>query len=168
MEWHSNQQAGSYRIPTGSKIVAGIQGPQQGLLWTDLDLWAMQYVGAPFVYGFNKIGSNCGAIALHAVGQLNSDIYWMSQKQFFHLSNGGVQAIPCSVWDAVFQNLKSGNDANGLPYTNRICCAVNSQFNEVMWFYPSATETAKTTSYVKYNTVMQCIGLWLPWPHGMD
>jgi len=147
-------QAGSYRIPTGSKIVTGIQGPQQGLLWTDLDIWAMQYVGPPFVYGFNKIGSNCGAIALHSVGQINNDIYWMSQKQFFRLSNGGVQSVPCSVWDAVFQNLKSGNDVNGLPYTDRICCAVNSQFNEVMWFYPSANGDGENDSYVKYNTVM--------------
>jgi len=147
-------QAGSYRIPTGSRIVAGVQGPQQGLLWTDLDVWAMQYVGPPFVYGFNKIGSNCGAIALHSVGQINNDVYWMSQKQFFRLSGSGVQAVPCSVWDAVFQNLKSGVDGNGLPYTDRICCAVNSQFNEIMWFYPSASGNGENDSYVKYNTIM--------------
>jgi len=149
-------QAGSYRIPSGSKIVTGIQGPQQGLLWTDLDLWAMQYVGLPFVYGFNKIGSNCGAIGRHCVGQLNNAVYWMSQKQFFMSMGSGPQIIPCSVWDAVFQNLKSGNDANGVPYTQRIRCAVNSQFNEVMWFYPSANGTGENDSYVKYNVVMQC------------
>ena len=49
----ATNQAGSYRIPTGSKIVTCIQGPQQGLIWTDLDLWSMQYIGAPLVYGFN-------------------------------------------------------------------------------------------------------------------
>lgn len=148
-------QAGSYRIPTGSKIITGIQGPQQGLLWTDLDVWAMQYVGPPFVYGFNKIGSNCGAISKHCVGQINSVVYWMSQKQFFLTAGSGVQVIPCSVWDAVFQNLKSGVDGNGNPYTDRICCAANSQFNEIMWFYPSANGTGENDSYVKYNTVMQ-------------
>ena len=150
----ATNQAGSYRIPTGSKIVAGVQGPQQGLLWTDLDLWAMQYVGAPFVYGFNKIGSNCGAISLHCHGQINGAVYWMSQKQFFMTAGSGVQVIPCSVWDAVFQNLKSGTDGNGKPYTDRICCAANSQFNEIMWFYPSANGTGENDSYVKYNTVM--------------
>jgi len=151
----STNQAGSYRIPTGSKIVAGIQGPQQGLIWTDLDLWAMQYVGPPFVYGFNKIGSNCGAIGRHCVGQLNNVVYWMSQRQFFISMGSGPQVIPCSVWDAVFQNLKAGNDANGVPYTQRIRCAVNSQYNEVMWFYPSANGTGENDSYVKYNVVMQ-------------
>ena len=148
-------QAGSYRIPTGSKIITGTQGPQQGLLWTDLDIWAMQYVGPPFVYGFNKIGSNCGAISKHCVGQINSVVYWMSQKQFFLTAGNGVQVIPCSVWDAVFQNLKSGVDGNGNPYTDRICCAANSQFNEIMWFYPSANGNGENDSYVKYNTVMQ-------------
>ena len=104
-QWNasSTNQAGSFRIPTGSSIVAGIQGPQQGLLWTDLDLWAMQYVGAPLVYGFNKIGSNCGAVSRHCVGQVNGEVYWMSQKQFFKFTGNGVQVIPCPIWDVVFQ-----------------------------------------------------------------
>lgn len=144
-------QAGSYRIPQGSKIVTCIQGPQQGLIWTDLDLWAMQYVGPPLVYGFNKIGSNCGAIGRHSVGQLMNAIYWMSQNNFFVLKSNGPETIPCPVWDIVFQNLKSGNDSNGNPYTQHIRCAVNSEFNEIMWFYPSANGNGENDSYVKYQ-----------------
>ena len=140
-------QAGSYRIPTGSKIVAGIQGPQQGLLWTDLDLWAMQYIGPPFVYGFNKIGSNCGAVSRHCIGQMNGGIYWMSQKQFFNSMGSGPQIIPCPIWDVIFQNINTS-------YLNKVCCGVNSQFNEVTWYYPSASST-ENDSYVKYNTVLQ-------------
>jgi len=140
-------QAGSYRIPTGSKIVAGIQGPQQGLLWTDLDLWAMQYVGAPLVYGFNKIGSNCGAVSRHCVGQLNGGIYWMSQKQFFMSTGSGPQAIPCPIFDVIFQNINTA-------YFYKVCCGVNSQFSEITWYYPSASST-ENDSYVKYNTVLQ-------------
>ena len=140
-------QAGSYRIPTGSKIVAGIQGPQQGLLWTDLDLWAMQYIGPPFVYGFNKIGSNCGAVSRHCVGQMNGAVYWMSQKQFFMSMGSGPQAIPCPVWDVIFQNINTS-------YLYKVACGINSQFNEVTWYYPSASST-ENDSYVKYNTVLQ-------------
>ena len=139
-------QAGSYRIPTGSKIVAGIQGPQQGLIWTDLDLWAMQYIGAPLVYGFNKIGSNCGAVSRHCIGQMNGGIYWMSQKQFFNSMGSGPQAIPCPIWDVIFQNINTS-------YLNKVCCGVNSQFNEVTWYYPSASST-ENDSYVKYNVAL--------------
>jgi len=145
----ADNQAGSYRIPTGSKIVAGIQGPQQGLLWTDLDVWAMQYVGAPLVYGFNKIGSNCGAISRHCVGQLNGAIYWMSQKGFFMMAGSGVQAIPCPIFDVIFQNINTS-------YLYKVCCGVNSQFNEISWYYPSASST-ENDSYVKYNVVL---GQW--------
>lgn len=152
----ATNQAGSFRIPTGSKIVTCIQAPQQGLIWTDLDLWSMQYIGAPLVYGFNKIGSNCGAISRKCVGQLNNTIYWMSQKQFFVNSGQGPQPLPCPVWDAVYSNLKQGNDADGIPYTQHIRCAVNSQFNEVSWFYPSVNSAnGENDSYVKFNTVLQ-------------
>ena len=142
-------QAGSFRIPIGSKIQAGIQGPQQGLLWTDLDLWAMQYVGAPLVYGFNKIGSNCGAVSRHCVGQLSGAVYWMSQKQFFMSAGSGPQAIPCPIWDVIFQNINTS-------YINKVCCGVNSQFNEITWYYPSASST-ENDSYVKYNVAL---GQW--------
>ena len=143
----STNQAGSYRIPTGSKIVAGIQGPQQGLLWTDLDLWAMQYVGTPFVYSFNKIGSNCGAVSRHCTGQLNGAVYWMSQRQFFMMMGGGPQPIPCPIFDVIFQNINK-------DYISKVACGVNSQFNEITWYYPSASST-ENDSYVKYNVQTQ-------------
>jgi len=143
----STNQAGSYRIPTGSKIVAGIQGPQQGLLWTDLDLWAMQYVGTPFVYSFNKIGSNCGAVSRHCTGQLNGAVYWMSQRQFFMMMGGGPQPIPCPIFDVIFQNINK-------DYISKVACGVNSQYNEITWYYPSASAT-ENESYVKYNTQTQ-------------
>jgi len=143
----STNQAGSFRIPTGSKIVAGIQGPQQGLLWTDLDLWAMQYVGTPFVYSFNKIGSNCGAISRHCTGQLNGAVYWMSQRQFFMMMGGGPQPIPCPIFDVIFQNINK-------DYLSKVACGVNSQYNEITWYYPSASST-ENDSYVKYNVQTQ-------------
>ena len=65
-------QAGSYRIPKGSRIVCGIQGPQQGLIWTDLAVWAMQYVGPPYVYQFNELGTGCGLIARKAAASMNN------------------------------------------------------------------------------------------------
>jgi hypothetical protein len=137
-------QAGSYRIPKGSKIVGCIQGPQQGLIWTDLALWAMQYVGAPYVYSFNEIGNGCGLIAPKAAASLNGVIYWMSQSQFFMYSNGGVQGIQCPIWDVIFQDL----DATNL---DKIRIAVNSRFNEVSWFYPTMSNGGEINAYAKYN-----------------
>ena len=137
-------QAGSYRIPKGSKIVGCIQGPQQGLIWTDLALWAMQYVGPPYVYSFNEIGTGCGLIAPKAAASLNGVIYWMSQSQFFMYANGGVQGIQCPIWDVIFQDLDTTN-------LDKIRIAVNSRFNEVAWFYPTLSNGGEINAYVKYN-----------------
>jgi hypothetical protein len=140
-------QAGQYRIPKGSKIVGAIQGPQQGLIWTDIDAWSMQYIGPPLVYGFNEIGTGCGLIARKAAASFGGIIYWMGPRQFYTLSANGVQPLQCSVWDVVFQNLDSAN-------LSKIRIAVNSLFGEVQWFYPSLSGGGEVDSYVKYNVYL--------------
>lgn len=136
-------QAGSYRLPRGSQIIGGIQGPQMGLIWTDLDFWAMQYLNQPLVYGFTQIASGCGLISARAMGVLGGVVYWMSHNNFFNYS-GSVQPIPCTVWDEIFYNL---NDQQ----FDKITCGVNSQFNEISWYYPSQSGNGEVDSYVKYN-----------------
>jgi hypothetical protein len=147
-EWvaKTTNQAGSYRIPKGSRIVSGIQGPQQGLLWTDLSIWAMQYIGQPFIYSFNEIATGCGLIGRRAAGSLNGIVYWMSQTQFYKLSGEGVQVIPCPAWDVIFQDFSIRN-------ADKIRFAANSQFNEVAWYFvpDSGTEVSR---YIKFNTII--------------
>jgi len=150
----ANNQAGSFRLAEGSAIVGGIQASQQALIWTDLALWAMQYIGYPNVYGFNKLADGVGLIAQKAVGILGRSTYWMSPGGFNVLSEGGPQDMACPVWDQVFQNLNTSLDPNGFPYSNLIQCATNSIFDEVMWYYPS-TNSTYNDSYVKYNTLTQ-------------
>jgi hypothetical protein len=145
-------QAGSYRIPKGSKIIGGIQGPQQGLLWTDLGLWSMQYVNLPLVYSFNEIASGCGLVGRKAAGTMGGIVYWMSQSQFFKLSGNGVEPIECPIWDVIFQDV----DQN---YWENVRCAPNSRFGEITWYYPVLnTDGTKgdgiPKKYVKYNTLL--------------
>lgn len=140
-------QAGSYRIPKGSRIVQGIQGPQQGLIWTDLAIWAMQYVGPPYVYQFNELGTGCGLIGRKAAASVNGVVYWMGQSQFFRLAGGGVEPIRCPVWDVIFQDL----DTNNL---DKIRVAPNSRFGEISWFYPTRSNGGEVSHYVKYNFLL--------------
>jgi hypothetical protein len=150
----ANNQAGSFRLAEGSKIVGGIQASQQALIWTDLALWSMQYIGYPNVFGFNKLADGVGLIAQKAVGILGRATYWMSPGGFNVLAEGGPQDMACPVWDQVFQNLNTSLDPNGYPYSDLIQCGTNSIFDEVMWYYPS-TNSTYNDSYVKYNTLTQ-------------
>ena len=146
----SINQAGQYRIPRGSRIVGGIQASQQGLIWTDLALWSMQYIGQPFIYSFNELGTGCGLISRKAMGTNNNITYWMSQSQFFVYSGSGVEPLACPIWDVIFQQIDQSNLAS-------IRCAVNSRFNEISWFYPTVGSNGLNTNYVKYNFLMN---LW--------
>lgn len=148
-------QAGSYRIPKGSRIVQCIQGPQQGLIWTDIGLWAMQYVGPPYVYQFNELGNGCGLIGSKAAGSMGGIVYWMGPSQFYRLSGGGVEPIRCPVWDVVFQEL----DTNNL---DKIRFAANSRFGEIMWFFPTTSNGGENYGYLKYNTLID------QWDYGFN
>ena len=139
-------QAGSYRIPKGSKIVGAIQGPQQGLLWTDLGLWSMQYINLPLVYSFNEVASGCGLVGRKAAGTLAGTVYWMSQSQFFKLSGTGVEPVQCPIWDVIFQDIDT-------TYWQNVVCAPNSRFGEISWYYPTTGSGGVATKYVKYNAM---------------
>lgn len=137
--------AGGYVIPTGSRIIGGIQAPQQGLIWTDIDLYSMQYVGGTNVFGFTQIMTGCGLIGSHAMGVLGTTVYWMGQDQFFMLPAGGApQPLPCSVWDYIFQNLDTEN-------AWKIRCKPNSNFNTIGWEFPSIAGDGENDSYVEFN-----------------
>jgi hypothetical protein len=141
-------QAGSYRIPKGSKIVGAIQGPQQGIIWTDIDCWSMQYIGPPYVYSFNEIGTGCGLIARKAAASVNGVVYWMGPSQFFSLTGSGIQPVFCPVWDVIFQDLDTSN-------LDKIRVAVNSRFGEITWYYPTLSNSGEINAYVKFNVVLQ-------------
>ena len=144
----TTNQAGSFRIPIGSMIMGGMAVANQNLIWTDLDLWAMNYQGQPFVFGFNKIGAGAGLISSHAAQQLRGAVYWMGSSNFYVFDSSGVRVLPCPVWDAVFQNLDTAN-------SYKVRAAPNTPFNEVAWEFPSAASTGENDTCVKFNLLEQ-------------
>lgn len=140
-------EAGSYRIPTGSGIVGAALTSQQILLWTDIDVWSMSYIGYPLIYGFNKIATGCGLAAQNAWVKIGSAVYWMSQNQFWVYPYGGVpEPLPCPVSDSVFGQISAAN-------VWKIRAGGNAQFNEAVWFFPSASGSGENDTYVCYNFV---------------
>lgn len=125
-----SNQAGSYRLSRGSKIMGGIQAPQTTLVVTDTDVWGMSYIGPPLIYGFTVMGTGCGLIATHAIRTLGRSTYWMSEMGFWQFGDGGVQPLLCSVYDYVFNDIDTVN-------VGKIFAAANSSTNEIAWFFPS-------------------------------
>jgi len=142
-------QAGSRRLPTGSKIVGGMSVPQNELIWTDLDLWSMAYLGGltAGVWSFTKIGSNCGLVGKHATARQGSNVYWMSASNFFATGGSVPAVIPCSIWDVVFQDLNTAYQTTCWTWSN-------TPFNEIWFFYPRrSTGATSPDAYAKLNTL---------------
>jgi len=146
-------QAGSYRVTKGSRIVGAIQGPQQAIILTDIGCWSMQYIGPPYVYSFNELGTGCGLIAKKAIASIGGVVYWMGPSQFFSLTGAGVQPVFCPIWDVIFQDLDQTN-------LDKIRVAVNSRFGEITWYYPTTGNSGEINAYAKLNTVL------MQWDYG--
>lgn len=143
-DWNStaDNSAGSLSIGSGSKIVTAIETRQQILVFTDISLHALQYVGPPFTFGINMISDNITIRGPSSVAAVQDTVYWMGKSEFY-IYNGGVQTLPCSVKDYVFSDFNTAQ-------AEKTFAAVNSAFSEVWWFYPSSSSD-NNDRYVVYN-----------------
>jgi hypothetical protein len=123
--------AGGQRLSDGSKILTGIRSRGQILILTDSSLHGMQYIGPPYTFGFQQLSANCGCIGPHAAIDVNGVAFWMGTDAFY-VFDGTVKKLACTVQDYVFKDL---NQVQG----TKNFVGLNSQFNEVTWWYSSYT-----------------------------
>tara|TARA_R100001377_G_scaffold18085_1_gene9297 strand:+ start:910 stop:2802 length:1893 start_codon:yes stop_codon:yes gene_type:complete len=138
--------AGSLRLGSGSEIVTAVETRQQILVFTDVSLHAMQFLGPPFTYGINLISENITIMGPLAAKAVDDFVFWMGLEDFY-VYDGRIQKLPCTVKAYVF------NDFN-LFQKEKVFGAINSSFNEVWWFYPSA-DSDSIDRYVVYNYLEQ-------------
>ena len=135
--------AGGVRINSGSEIVGALQTRQEILIWTDVSVHSMRFVGAPFVFQFTTISSDVSMISPNAAVNARGNVYFMD-KTGFYVYNGAVQQIPCSVQDFVLSNLN-------VSQAFKVFAAENNTYSEIIWFYPVGTGNTEITNYVSYN-----------------
>ena len=86
--------AGTQRLADGSKIVGAIRGRDAIYVWTDTALFIMRFVGPPFTFSFQQVGTNCGLIGQNAAVEVDGTAYWMSENGFFRYT-GKLESLPC-------------------------------------------------------------------------
>ena len=143
-EWQSlvTNTAGDLRIGSGSEIVTALETRQQVLVFTDVSLHAMQYLGPPFTFGINEISTNITIAGPLAAIAVEDNVFWMGAEEFY-VYGGAVQRLPCSVRDYVFTDINSDQ-------LQKVTASTNTAFSEVTWFYPSSSNT-ENDRYVTYN-----------------
>ena len=123
--------AGTQRLAAGSRIMGAKLGRNALYVWTDTSLFTMRFVGAPFTFAFEQVGTNCGLIGKNAAVEVDGAAYWMSDNGFFKFT-GKLESMDCLVEDYIYDDLNT--TSNQLIY-----CGINNLFGEVIWFYPTST-----------------------------
>jgi hypothetical protein len=134
--------AGTQRLQDGTKIIGALKAKETILVWTDNALYTMKFIGAPFTFGFEQVGTNCGLIGKNAAVEIDGVAFWMSNNGFF-MFDGTVKSLPCSVEDYVY-------DQADTTKGQQIYAGINNLFTEVVWYYPS-TSSEYNDQYVVYN-----------------
>ena len=134
--------AGDFRLQDGTKIMGAIKAKETILVWTDNALYTMKFIGAPFTFGFEQVGTNCGLIGKNAVVEQDGVAYWISNNGFF-MYDGTVKSLPCSVEDFVYDSFDTTKG-------QQVNAGLNNLFTEVVWYYPS-TGSDYNDKYVAFN-----------------
>ena len=138
--------AGDLRLGSGSKIILAVETRQQILVFTDVSLHAMQFLGPPFVFGINTVSENITTASPMCAVAVNDSVFWMGRNEFYVYS-GAVERLPCTVRDYIFSDFNEDQ-------IEKVSAATNSSFSEVWWFYPSAS-SEENDRYVVFNYAQQ-------------
>ena len=147
-EWNSTatNTAGDLRLGSGSEIITAVETRQQVLVFTDVSLHAMQFLGPPFTFGITTLSENITIAGPLAAIAVEDQVFWMGAEEFY-VFGGAVQRLPCTIRDYVFSNINSGQ-------LEKVTAGTNTAFSEVWWFYPSAS-SGENDSYVVFNYQQQ-------------
>lgn len=135
-------QAGSYTLSHGSQIITIIQTRQEILVLTDAAIYSMQYLGPPYIWGFQLMGDNISIAGPNAIATANNVTYWMGTDKFYMYS-GRVETLPCSLRQYVYDDIN-------LTQSFQFFASTNEGYNEVWFFYCSANSTT-VDKYVIFN-----------------
>jgi hypothetical protein len=134
----ATNSAGTQRLADGSRIMGAELGRNAIYVWSDTSLFTMRFVGTPFTFAFEQVGTNCGLIGINAAVEVDGAAYWMSENGFFRFT-GKLESMDCLVEDYVYDDLNT--TANQLIYAG-----INNLFGEVTWFYATSTSNSVNRS----------------------
>ena len=135
--------AGDLRLGGGSEFVQAVETKQEILVFTNKSLHSMKFIGPPFTFGIRELSKNITIMSPASAIAVDDSVYWMGVDTFYIYSGGATKQIPCSVKDKVFLDFN-------LEEKDKVHVGVNSEFSEIIWFYPSGDVT-EVNSYVTYN-----------------
>lgn len=139
----ATNEAGDIELQTSGQIMQGIRSRGQTVILTDQDAHTMTYIGPPFVYGFERVGTACGAVSRKSAVAVDAGVFWMGPRGFFRYAGGTVEEVKSDVGDYVFGSINTSQ-------ISKAWGVANAQNGEIWWFYPSANSN-EIDRYVAFS-----------------
>jgi len=138
----ATNQSGEYRLNIGSFIMCARSTRQEILVWSDAAIYSMQYLGPPYVWGFQLLQDNISIMSPNSSVTVNNVTYWMGTDKFFSYT-GRVETLPCTLWQFVFDDINKDQ-------AFQVFAGSNESYNEIWWFYCSQGSNS-VNKYIIYN-----------------
>jgi hypothetical protein len=154
LEWFptATNTAGDLRLGGGSTFVQAVETRQQLLVFTNKTLHAMKFIGPPFTFGLQELSKNITIMSPSSAVAVEDAVYWMGVDTFYVTNGGQTVQLPCTVKDKVFLDFN-------FEERDKVHVGVNSEFSELLWFYPTAS-SSEIDAYVAFNYTDKV------WSHG--
>jgi hypothetical protein len=136
----STNTAGDYFLPGQGELQCGKRLPTETIILTDVDAFAMRWIGGSLIYRIDAVGNNCGAVSRQALTTAEGRAFWMSKRGFFKYEGGFAQPIPCPISDSIFDSLNTSQ-------RSKVAAWANARFHEVWFSYPVSDECDRVVSY---------------------
>jgi hypothetical protein len=134
--------AGELRLGSGSTIVKAVETKREIVVFTDTSVYSLQFVGPPYTFGVQQISSNTSIMGYNSVVAVDDTVVWMGDSEFYVYS-GKTDVLLCPLKEYVFDDFN-------FDERDKVYAGLNSEYNEVTWFYPSAS-SSENDRYVTFN-----------------
>lgn len=128
----STNTSGDLRLYRGSKIEAAIRTRGEILVFTNVSVHQINYLGGNAVYGVQTVGENVSILGPNAGIEVDYRVFFMAESDFY-VYDGILRVLECDVRNFVYENLNNFQK-------DKVFAGLNREFNEIWFFYPAKDE----------------------------
>jgi len=139
----ATNEAGDIELQTSGQIMCAARMRGRTIIVTDTDAHIATYSGPPFVYGFERVGTACGAVSRKSMVAVDQGAFWMGRESFYMFDGSVARQMPCEVQDYIFDDINANQHS-------KVYAVHNSEYGEIWWFYPSES-SVENDRYVAYD-----------------
>jgi len=134
--------AGSLELQTPGLAICGVKFKDDILIWTDVDVHRMSYLGPPYFYGISRLADNAGIVSANAYVVTNRFTFWAARDSFM-IYDGTVKELSPEISEWFRGKVNP-------QHIGKIIAGHNPRFNEV-WVHLPGGDADENSEYFIWN-----------------